>query len=669
MSLKITNIFYLLLLILLTGCEPTHYQKGLEFQNKGRFQKAIDEYNKGITLMENRKLFAVDNTRLFSLYNNLGNSYEFLGQYKDAKKAYLEATKQWPERAYYSFMNLASLTFRHKQGSLLEAIEYSHKAKKLAQNPVYEELESMSRYKDINTVKKRVVAQDDYLQLILDFSKLTKQFGRKKYQNVLLLADKIINKKYRIDLGMSTAGNVVQNVIQGSIADLNGVLPGDQILEIEGTEITSAVSLIDKISSISDRFGDKINIRVIRRNREFTIICYLYFPELEMAKQIKSKAQKLLVKGSDLTLYKDIEPPQLVVLKPVIKRGARTVIKKTIEFVILAGDNFKLESVSINGAILAPSQASHLESSLLLGQVKKYKTMLPVADGETVFRVEAVDTSGNQTVKNISVTYNAKVDKHPTIIYEHSIAVVIGIDKYSTWPSLEFAVSDARAIKEKLYALGFDQVIELYNGEASRLQILRLLGDKLPRLLGSNDNLMIYFAGHGQTETFEYKDSQGISIKEKEGYIIPIDAGMGNYEGTAISMSIIREMSKKYKAKHILYVFDSCYSGLGLKRSGGVKKVDEYIKKISAMKAVQIITAGGENEAVGEEKGHGIFTRHFLMALDGMADIDKDGFITASEIGVYIRPIVSRKTNNEQTPRFGWISGEGDFIFENQSRI
>jgi uncharacterized caspase-like protein len=129
-------------------------------------------------------------------------------------------------------------------------------------------------------------------------------------------------------------------------------------------------------------------------------------------------------------------------------------------------------------------------------------------------------------------------------------------------------------------------------------------------------------------------------------------------------MTTVREAAKEYKAKHILFLFDSCYSGLGLKRSGGMKKVDGYVRKLAKKRAVQIITAGGEDEQVGEEKGHGIFTRHLLMALNGKADFDQDGYVTASEIGTYIRPSVSRKTNNQQTPRFGWLQGEGDFIFE-----
>ena len=86
--------------------------------------------------------------------------------------------------------------------------------------------------------------------------------------------------------------------------------------------------------------------------------------------------------------------------------------------------------------------------------------------------------------------------------------------------------------------MGFHNIIELYDQEASRLQILRLLGDTLPKMLGENDRLLVYFAGHGQTETFQYIDEQLQLIDEKEGYIIPVDGDMKNYPGTAISMSV-----------------------------------------------------------------------------------------------------------------------------------
>jgi len=172
-----------------------------------------------------------------------------------------------------------------------------------------------------------------------------------------------------------------------------------------------------------------------------------------------------------------------------------------------------------------------------------------------------------------------------------------------------------------------------------------------------NDSLMVYFAGHGATEN--------VSVGEEEGYIIPVDGDKENYRGTAISMTYIRDMIIRYRAKHILFVFDSCYSGLGLKRGGGITKtVSGFIKMMSQKRASQIITAGGKNEQAAEEKGHGVFTRVFLEALDGKEGLNKNGYILASDIGQMVRKKVSEKTNFRQTPLFGWLDGEGDFIFE-----
>ncbi len=662
MMIRTAKLLVLGVILSLLGCGSIHYTRGLEYNIKGQSEKAIEEYKKGLSTNDYRLLF--------SLYTNIGVSYQLLDKKEKAKEYYLKAAAQWPARAYYPYGNLADLA--HKQGRLLEAVKYSQKATFLVQSDEYEKVEKGTGF-GINTLKKRVIARNDYLQLVLNFSDLKKHFERKRYQEVRRLADEIINKKYRVDLGIITVGDIVHEVVQGGIADLNGIIKNDEILEIDGTKIitgtliTDAASLVNAIANISEKFNEKVSIKIKRKNRKITIACYLYYPELETTKRMLKEAEKVLATGKGKFFPKDLEPPQLLILQPETKLDAQIVAKKSIEFVVLAGDNFQVKEVSVNGATFNPSEASTLEKSLLVGQVKKYTANIPLIEGVTTYNVTAIDTSGNLATKKIALSHNPRLDMQPETIYDHSIAVVIGINKYHTWPSLEFAVSDAKAIKEKLYGLGFHQVIELYDSEASRLQILSLLGDKLPNLLGKNDSLMIYFAGHGQTETFENRDKQGQIIIEKEGYIIPIDADTKNYEGTAISMSKIRDMATKYKAKHILFVFDSCYSGLGLKRSGGMKKADNYIKKLSQMKAVQIITAGGENEEVGEEKGHGIFTRHFLLALEGNADLDNDGFITASEVGTYIRPTVSRKTNNTQTPRFGWILGEGDFIFENPS--
>jgi len=289
----------------------------------------------------------------------------------------------------------------------------------------------------------------------------------------------------------------------------------------------------------------------------------------------------------------------------------------------------------------------------------KYTVTVPLLQAKNIFTVKAIDTSGNTARQQIEVEASASMAKEIEKIYDHKVAVVIGINKYNPWPGLEFAVNDAKSIRDKLTKMGYDKIIELYDREATRERILRILADELPGTMGKNDALMVYFAGHGATED--------LSDGSQEGYIIPVDGDVKNYRGTSISMTYIHEMIKKYRAKHILFVFDSCYSGLGLKRGGSsMKTVSGFVKTMAQKRVTQIITAGGKNEQAAEEKGHGVFTRILLDALDGKDGLTNDGYILASDIGQMVRKKVVEKTSGRQNPLFGWLSGEGDFIFEGQ---
>lgn len=139
--------------------------------------------------------------------------------------------------------------------------------------------------------------------------------------------------------------------------------------------------------------------------------------------------------------------------------------------------------------------------------------------------------------------------------------------------------------------------------------------------------------------------------------ILPKDANKDNYRGTAISMEKIREVIKRYKAKHILLVFDSCYSGYGAIPRTVLNPHD----------SVQIITAGGKNETAGEDAklGHGIFTKTFLDAFGKKWLYSGEGIILASDIAYFVRKEISKQTEGKQNPQFRSLEGEGDFKFEN----
>lgn len=250
-------------------------------------------------------------------------------------------------------------------------------------------------------------------------------------------------------------------------------------------------------------------------------------------------------------------------------------------------------------------------------------------------------------------------DPAPTL-YRDSWAVVAGIDNYPKWPKLEYAVRDAGSVRDILInKFGFrrDHVITLFNEEATRERILSALGDTLSdsKNVQREDRVFVFFAGHGATR----KLPSGRDL----GYIVPWDADTRNFEGQAISMTSFQDISESIPAKHVFFVMDSCYSGLALTRG---ETGNNYLREMSHRTARQMLTAGGANEEVADNgpDGHSVFTWTLLQGLEGRADLNSDGFITAAELASYVGPGVAALSH--QTPAFGNIPGGdgGEFIFE-----
>ncbi len=246
--------------------------------------------------------------------------------------------------------------------------------------------------------------------------------------------------------------------------------------------------------------------------------------------------------------------------------------------------------------------------------------------------------------------------------YRESWAAIIGIDDYVNWQKLQYAANDAQGVKDLLiqkYGFKPDHVFSLLNREATRQNILSLLGDKLgdPTLVQHEDRVFVFFAGHGATR----KLASGREL----GYIIPVDADLTDFEGTAVSMTNFQDISEAIPAKHVLFVMDSCYSGLALTRGGANLPSQNYLNEISRREARQMFTAGGADQQVADNgpNGHSVFTWTLLQGLDGRADLNGDGVITATELAAYVAPAVSALS--QQTPVFGNLPGSegGEFLF------
>ena len=397
----------------------------------------------------------------------------------------------------------------------------------------------------------------------------------------------------------------------------------------------------------------------------YYLLANLFFEKGELDEAGRNLNKSLGIRGDypkALDLKKEIERtldkegPRIILFEPATPRGLNLVHKYTSETITVRGlatDKSGVSWVQINQENAPVDERGNFLKDITL-QI-----------GTHTILIETADTLGNRS--SLSVTAEREKVTLPDIsklgsgslpvhLYKKSFAVIIGVNNYEKWPALEFAVNDAKAVMRKLEKTGFEEITVIFDKEATQRRILTELFYELPKKVGRDDRVLFYFAGHGQTE--ELQDGG------RKGYIMPFDADTSSYSSTAISMEQIRSLSSRIPAKHILYVMDSCYSGLGLSRSYGVSpKLTGYLRKVGSMRVVQIVTAGGKGEQVQEREGHGLFTTYFLQALDGEADINRDGVVTGTELGAYLRPKVSDASRQEQTPLYGRLEGEGEFLF------
>ena len=242
----------------------------------------------------------------------------------------------------------------------------------------------------------------------------------------------------------------------------------------------------------------------------------------------------------------------------------------------------------------------------------------------------------------------------PEGLYYKSWGVVIGIENYLLAPKTPGAIEDAKAVAQVLHKLGFEEVLELYDKDASSRRLQQTLVDFLPRKVGRQDRLVIYFAGHaGVTQTVSGKDL---------GYLVPWDAQPGNVS-KAVTFEQLKEFSHRSASKHTLFLFDSAVRGWEISSTQALSLEGRSAPEEDTEKrAVQVLTAADKGESTVRVQDRSLFVQSLVKALSGEADLDKNGWLMASELGRYVNRQVADQTKNAQHPVFTQIEGDGDTI-------
>ena len=243
-------------------------------------------------------------------------------------------------------------------------------------------------------------------------------------------------------------------------------------------------------------------------------------------------------------------------------------------------------------------------------------------------------------------------------LYKDYHALVVGVGDYTHgWPDLPNAVKDAKEVSAALKRLGVK--VKLLADPTSQQLKKALNNFTYQQGREKNRALIFYYAGHGETEA--------LADNTRLGYIIPQDCPLlkddsSGFVNKGVSMKDIETYSLRMRSKHVLMLFDSCFSGSLFSL---VRAAPEDICEKSALPVRQYITAGMEDEPVPDRS---MFKRCLLIGLQGDADLTRDGYITGSELGMYLSDKVVQYTKRRQHPQYGKINSpdldRGDFIFQ-----
>jgi tetratricopeptide (TPR) repeat protein len=265
---------------------------------------------------------------------------------------------------------------------------------------------------------------------------------------------------------------------------------------------------------------------------------------------------------------------------------------------------------------------------------------LKLNSGSNKIEVEFTCNGKTYTSDSRVITYNSERKN------SNYHALLIAVQSYNDLAINDLAnpISDSKLLKKTLidnYTFDSTTVTLLENPTKETIvNSLISLQDELKL----NDNLLIYFSGHGL-------------LKNEVGYWLPSDAKMDN-RSTWFSNGEFRDYINGIKSQHTLVIADACFSGSIF--TGGFRDVAlascEEMAKVKSRRAM----TSGANTVVPDESV-------FLKLLCNLLNSNQLSCITSEDLYARIKPSVISNSPNNQIPQFGILPQVGDeggnFVF------
>ncbi|MDP1733411.1 MAG: caspase family protein [Sulfuritalea sp.] len=228
-------------------------------------------------------------------------------------------------------------------------------------------------------------------------------------------------------------------------------------------------------------------------------------------------------------------------------------------------------------------------------------------------------------------------------------AVLVGNNAYpAPIPPLETPIADVSRIAGVLQTrFGFEVRVIKDAGKASIIEAL----NKVAAEAGPDDSVLLMYAGHGY-----------LLDEINMGYWIPVDGSVKTAQGW-ISNGDISKLLSAIRARQLILISDSCYSGSLTKEQkvtpGKEINPEEVLKQRSVL-----VLSSGDDEPVSDEgkEGHSIFAWNLIKTLRSTG-----GITPGTQVWNSVRTGVSKEY--PQRPQYGAVVSAGhaeggDFLFQ-----
>jgi len=302
--------------------------------------------------------------------------------------------------------------------------------------------------------------------------------------------------------------------------------------------------------------------------------------------------------------------------------------------------------------------ASELEFVAIDNSGASTRLALVLGDAADTRTADAGQQSGNLIGPRLALT---------DVEFGNYYALIIGNDTYASMTPLKTARNDAVAV-ERLFREKYGFKTELLLNADHRSMLVAL--DRMRSTLGENDNLVIYYAGHGELDE-----------ESGRGYWLPVDASASN-DDKWIANSAVTGIIENMAAKHVLVIADSCYSGT-LTRSSVARALPDvtseqklrWLKAVSRSRVRTVLSSGGVKPVFdgSPEARHSVFAQVFIDELQQNTDV-----LEVYKLFFDVQQKVAKAAaalNVDQTPQYapirhsGHEAGEFLFVPENQKTV